>query len=128
KQLLKQVKQVKYLNKDRDAFKADLLEYAKIFFPNVNQNWSESSFGGLMLDMAAYVGDVQSFYLDHQFHELDSETAVEARNIERELRKAGVPVIGAAPAVVNQTFVIEVPATGSLVDSTVVPDPSSLPV
>jgi hypothetical protein len=122
KQILKELKQVKYLNKDREGFKADLVEYAKTFFPNVNEDYSENSFGGLLLDFAAYVGDVDSFYLDHQFHELDAETAVETQNIERELRKAGVPIVGSSPAVVDQTFIIEVPATGTP------PDTASLPV
>lgn len=124
KQIFKEVKQVKYLNKDRESFKADLVEYAKTYFPNINEDYSEPSFAGLVLDMAAYVGDVTSFYLDHQFHELDAETAVETQNIERELRKAGVPIVGSSPAVVTQTFIIEVPAVGTPPE----PDFTSLPV
>lgn len=124
KQILKELKQVKYLNKDRESFKADLVEYAKTWFPNVNEDYSEPSLAGLILDMAAYIGDVNSFYLDHQFHELDAETAVEIQNIERELRKAGVPIVGSSPAVVTQTFLIEVPAVGVPPE----PDFTSLPI
>lgn len=112
-QLLKQVKQRKYLNRDFDSLRADLLEYARTFFPNKIRDFSENSLGGLLLEMAAYVGDVQSFYLDHQFHELFPETAVETENIEAHINEAGVPVVGASPSVVNCTFFIEVPAIGS---------------
>lgn len=106
----KKIKSRSYLNKDFSSFRGDLLEYAKSFYSDQIQDFSEASVGGLLLDLAAYVGDVQSFYLDHQFRELDPTTAVESDNIERMLRTAGVKITGASPAVVNLTFAIEVPA------------------
>lgn len=111
KELIKQIRQRRYLNKDFDALRNDLLQYARTYFPNNIQDFSEASLGGLLLDLAAYVGDVQSFYLDHQFFESFPETASENNNIERHLRKAGVPIVGAAPAICNVTFYIKVPAT-----------------
>jgi hypothetical protein len=124
KEILKILKQRKYLNKDFDGFKSDLLEYARTYFPNNIKDFSEASVGGLMIELASYIGDVNSFYLDHQFHELSHETAVEDKNIEAMLRRAGVPIVGAAPAVLNQTFLIEVPSTGN----PPVPNPISLPI
>jgi hypothetical protein len=111
KDLLKQIRQRRYLNKDFDGMRNDLLQYARTYFPNNIQDFSEASLGGLLLDLAAYVGDVQSFYLDHQYFETFPETSVEFDNIERHLRKAGVPIVGAAPAVVDVTFFIRVPAS-----------------
>lgn len=112
--ITKAVKQRKYLNKDFDGFRSDLYEYAKIHFPDRIRDFSEASLGGMLLELAAYVGDVQSFYLDHQFHELNPETAVEARNIQAHLRNAGVEIVGASPAVVDVTFSVEVPADSSV--------------
>lgn len=122
--ILKQVRQRRYLNKDFDSLKADLLDYARIHFPDVLRDFSEASLGGLLLDFAAYTGDVQSFYLDHQFHELSIDTAVENVNIERIIRNAGVPIVGASPAVVTVTFLIEVPAINTPRE----PDPEALPI
>lgn len=124
KQILKQIRQRNYLNKDFDGLRNDLLDYARTYFPNNIQDFSEASLGGLLLDMAAYVGDVQSFYLDHQFFESFPETATELNNIERHLRKAGVPIAGAAPAVVTVSFYIRVPATSDGLN----PEPTALPV
>lgn len=126
KEIIKQIIARKYLNKDFGSFKADLLDFAKTFFPDVNQDFSENSFGGMMLDFAAYVGDVQSFYLDHQFHELDPTTAVELPNIERHLRASNVPIVGASPAVVTLAFVIKVPVDQT--SSTIQPDLTALPI
>ena len=126
KQLLKTVKSRKYLNKDADGFYADLLEYARTYFPTRIKDFTPNSLGGMLLEMAAYVGDVQSFYLDHQFHELSPETAVEPRNIERHLRDAGVQIVGSSPAVVDVTFYAKIPVqVGS---NPPVPDPAVLPV
>ena len=125
KQLLKQVRQRRYLNKDFDALRNDLLDYARSYFPDNIRDFSEASLGGLLLDMAAYVGDVQSYYLDHQFHESFPETSVEPNNIERHLRRAGVPIVGASPAVVAVTFYIKVPTDGTATGN---PDLTSLPI
>lgn len=125
-QILKAVKQRKYLNKDFESFRADLYEYARIHFPDRIKDFSETSLGGLFLELASYVGDVQSFYLDHQFHELNPETAVEARNIQAHLRAAGVEIVGASPAVVAVTFSVEVPADTSV--SPPVPSTTAMPL
>jgi hypothetical protein len=107
---LKTVRQRKYLGKDFDALRAQLLEYARLYYPDKIRDFSEASLGGLLLDMAAYVGDNMSFYLDHQYGELNHDTAVENINIERSLRSSGVPIQGAAPALVPVTVYIQVPA------------------
>ena len=111
KDLIKEIRQRRYLNKDFDGLRNDLLSYARTYFPNNIQDFSESSLGGLLMDLAAYVGDVQSYYLDHQYYETFPETSSEIDNIQRHLRKAGVPIVGAAPAVCSVTFFIRVPAT-----------------
>ncbi len=116
-----------YLAKDFAGFRSDLLTYARNYFGDQIQDFNEASLGGMFLELAAYVGDSMSFYLDHQFNELDPGTAVESANIQAHARNAGVKAIGAAPAVANVTFYIEVPA--SLSDSgEYLPLNSALPV
>lgn len=110
KKRMRPVRTRTYLNKDFDGFRNDLLRYAKTYFPDRINDFSEASLGGLFLELAAYVGDVNAFYLDHQFGELNVETAVESRNIERHIRTAGVEITGASPATVTVKFFIEVPA------------------
>jgi hypothetical protein len=76
---LKPVRPRSYVARDFDGFRGQLLEYARRFYPDKIQDFSEASLGGLLLDMASHVGDSMSFYLDHQFSELDPDTAVETR-------------------------------------------------
>ena len=123
---LKAVRQRKYLAKDFDALRNNLLEYARLYYPDRLRDFSENSLGGLLLDMAAYVGDNMSFYLDHQYGELDPTTAVEQLNIQRLLNQAGVPIVGASPALVPVTFYIEVPTTN--INNVSGPNPDTLPI
>lgn len=110
KKNLLQKKDRSYLNKDFNAFKAELLRYAKTYFPDQIQDFSDGSLGGMFNDLTSYVGDVMSFYLDHQFNELNLETAVEPTNIERQIRLAGVKITGAAPSICEVNFYIKVEA------------------
>jgi len=109
KKNLTSVRQRRYLARDFDSFRTVLLDYARQYYPDQIQDFSEASVGGLFLDMAAYVGDNLSFYLDHLYGELNYETAVENSSIERALINAGIPITGAAPATVPVVVYIEVP-------------------
>ena len=62
-------REIKYLNKDFDRFRADLINYAQTYFPNTYTDFDASSPGVMFMEMASYVGDVISFYLDNQFQE-----------------------------------------------------------
>ena len=63
------VKQVNYLNKDFSDFRDNLIEFAKVYFPNTYNDFNESSPGMMFIEMAAYVGDVLSFYTDTQIQQ-----------------------------------------------------------
>tara|TARA_R110001583_G_scaffold27302_6_gene97727 strand:- start:17741 stop:19603 length:1863 start_codon:yes stop_codon:yes gene_type:complete len=126
KKKLKQEKTRSYLNKDFDGFRSNLLDYSRTYFSENIQDFSEASMGGLLLEMAAYVGDTMSYYLDHQFNELDIRTAVEDQNIERLITQSGVKITGATPSLVEIAFYIKVVSEASGVDY--VPKSSHLPI
>ncbi len=60
-------KDVKYLNKDFTDFKNNLIEYAKTYFPREYNDFSEASPGTIFIEMASYIGDVLSYYIDDTF-------------------------------------------------------------
>lgn len=121
---IKPVRTRNYLARDFDGFRSVLLDYASQHYPDRIKDFSESSVGGLFLDMAAYVGDNLSFYLDHLYGELNHDTVVETVNIEKALRNAGVPITGASSSTVKIDFYIEVPV---LDDGTYLPNPKLIP-
>lgn len=62
-------KQIQYLNKDFDGFKQKLLEFAQIYYPETYNDFSETSAGLMLIEMASYVGDVLAYYGDNQIQE-----------------------------------------------------------
>lgn len=74
-------KNISYLNKTFPEFKASLIEFAKNYFPNTYTDFSEASPGTMFIEMAAYVGDVLSFYTDTQIQENFVLTAKEKTNL-----------------------------------------------
>ena len=77
----KSVKEVRYLNKDFASFKDNLIEFTKIYFPNQYNDFNESSPGMMFIEMASYVGDVLSYYIDNQFKESLLSFAEEKKTI-----------------------------------------------
>jgi len=75
------IKPVNYLNKDFDDFRDNLIEFARQYFPNTYNDFNEASPGMMFIEMAAYVGDVLSYYIDSQFRETLLAYAEEKRNV-----------------------------------------------
>ena len=122
------VNRVSYLNKDFDQFKKNLIRYARDNFPNANQDFSEASSGGMLVELTAYAADVLSFYIDHSFNEQFIDSAVETTNVQRNARRYGYKPEGPSPAVALCQFVIEVPSIQSSATEQFEPDLRGAPV
>ena len=121
----KNKRQRNYVARDFDGFRSQLIEYARIFFPDKIKDFSEASLGGLLVDLAAFTGDTMSYYLDHQFNELNYERATELTNIETHLKNAGVKIRGKAPSstLLDISFVVDAKQTAGQY----APDTNQLP-
>jgi hypothetical protein len=74
-------KDIKYFNRDFQGLKNLLVDYTKTYFPDTYNDFSPSSPGTMFMEMAAYVGDVLSFYLDNQIQETFIQYARQSENI-----------------------------------------------
>jgi hypothetical protein len=74
-------KDVKYLNKDFAQFRRNLIHFAKNYFPQTYNDFNETSPGMMFIEMAAYVGDVLSYYTDTTLRESLVSEANEKANI-----------------------------------------------
>jgi len=101
---------IKYTSRDFDLIKRDLLEIAKRDYPNTYKDFSDTSFGSLMFDTVAYVGDILSYYLDYQVNECFLDSAIEYNNIVRLGKEKGYKFKGNPTASGIATFFIVVPA------------------
>jgi hypothetical protein len=74
-------KDIRYSNRDFNSLKKSLIDFSKNYFPDTYQDFNETSPGMLFLEMAAYVGDVLSFYTDVTLQESMILFANERQNI-----------------------------------------------
>ena len=74
-------KDINYTGKDFNSFKKNLVEYAKSYFSSTYRDFSENSSGMMFIELASYVGDVLSYYIDHQFKEGFLQYSSERKNI-----------------------------------------------
>jgi hypothetical protein len=72
---------INYLGKDFNAFRRNLMNYAKSYFPQTYKDFSENSTGMMFIEMVSYVGDVLSYYIDYQFKEGFMQHAEERKNV-----------------------------------------------
>jgi len=106
-------KDVSYLGKDFGQFRRNLIEFARQYFPNTYTDFNQSSPGSLFIDMAAYVGDVLSFYMDVNLKESMLEQATERGNIYDIAKSLGYQPKNVVPAYVNLDIYQLVPAIGT---------------
>ena len=72
---------VKYTDKDFRSLKNQLVEFSKNYFPDTYNDFSPTSPGTMYMEMAAYVGDVLSYYQDIQYQESLLQYAQEPANL-----------------------------------------------
>ena len=113
-------KNISYLNKDFGQFRKNLIDFTKQYFPNTYNDFHESSPGMVFVELAAYVGDVLSYYTDTNLKESMLEQATERSNIYDIAKTLGYKPKNVVPAHVTLDIYQLLPAKGS--GATVSPD------
>ena len=106
-------KDVSYLSKNFPEFRQNLIEFAKSYYPQTYSDFNEASPGMMFIEMAAYVGDVMSFYIDNQFKENLLSFAKERRNVISIAQSLGYKPRLTAAATVSAEIFQMVPALDS---------------
>lgn len=106
-------KDVNYLSKNFAEFRQNLIEFAKAYYPNTYSDFNEASPGMMFIEMASYVGDVLSFYIDNQFKENLLLFAKERSNVLAISQALGYKPKLTAAATVEATIFQMVPALGT---------------
>jgi hypothetical protein len=107
-----------YLNKDFTEFRNSLINYSRTYFPTTYNDFSPSSPGMMLIEMASYVGDVMSFYLDNQYQETFLQYARQANNVFDLAYMFGYKPKVTGVATTDIDFYQRIPSSGS----TYVPD------
>ena len=119
----KKIIPINYTNREFAGVRRDLLQVAERFYPDSFQDFSQASFGSMMVDSVAYVADQLSFYLDYNVNETFLDTAYQYENIIRHGRVLGFKDTGRASTFGTVALYVLVPAstTGLGPDSAYIP-------
>ena len=104
---------VDYTDRDFDSLRARLIALAQSVFPDWS-DFSVASFGNLLLEMYAFVGDVVTFYLDNQVRESRPVTATQRKNVIALARMLGYKLHGAQAATAEITFTLARPPSADV--------------
>jgi hypothetical protein len=111
---------IKYVDRDFTSLRNSLINYAKTYFPNTYNDFTPASPGMMFMEMAAYVGDVLSFYVDNQFQETFIQYSRQTQNLYDLAYMLGYKPKATNAATVDIELYQQLPAT--LSGSITVPD------
>ena len=106
-------KEIRYLNKNFEQFRKSMVDFAKVYFPNTFNDFNEADPGMMFVEMASYVGDVLSYYVDSQLKESILTTAEERENVIQLAQAMGYMPRASVGSVVDLDIYQLLPAVGS---------------
>jgi len=111
-------KDIKYLNKDFTQFRGNLIEFAKTYFPQTYSDFNESSPGMMFIEMASYIGDSLSYYVDDTLKESLMVHADDIENVIALSQYLGYKPKVTSPSVTTLSVYQLVPSIGTGADNT----------
>jgi hypothetical protein len=105
-------KDIKYLNKDFASFRNNLIEFAKTYFPKTYSDFNESSPGMMFIEMASYIGDSLSYYIDDTLKESLMTYAEDPQSVLALSQYLGYRPKVTAPAITTLSVYQLVPSIG----------------
>ena len=111
---------IRYIDRDFNDFRTKLINYSQTYFPDTYNDFTPDSTGMLFIEMASYVGDVLSFYLDNQVQETFIQYARETENLFNMAYMLGYKPKVTTAASVDIDFYQQLPAKTSA--SVIIPD------
>lgn len=100
---------ISYTSRDYNSIRNDLINYVKVYYPDTYKDFNEASFGSLMLDMTAYIGDIMSYYIDYNTNESFLETALERDNLIKIANQMGYKFTGSPSSTGIVAFYVSIP-------------------
>lgn len=104
---------IRYLNRDFSNLRTSLIDFSRTYFPSTYNDFTPASTGMLFIEMAAYVGDILSFYQDNQFQETFIQYARQNENVFGLAYQLGYKPKVTSPAIVDVDVYQQLPAITS---------------
>lgn len=112
-------KKINYLSRDFDSIKEELIKFSNQYYPELSDDFADSSVGAWFIDLVSAVGDDLSYHTDREFQETNINSANLKSTLLNFARSNGVKVPGPKASMCEVEISCELP-----VDSTNISSPN----
>lgn len=112
-------KHINYLSRDFESIKEELIKFSNQYYPELSDDFNDSSVGAWFIDLVSAVGDDLSYHTDRQFQETNINSANLKSTLLNIARSNGVKVPGPKASMCEVEISCELP-----VDSTNISSPN----
>jgi hypothetical protein len=111
-----QTKKINYFARNFADVRTELVNFIKLYYPEVFSDFNDASVGMMLLELNAAVGDMLSYHTDRMFNETFLDYAQERKNVLGIARTLGLKIPGLRPSVTLVDYSIVVPPRGDTWD------------
>ena len=109
-------KQISYTVRDFQNIRNELINFTKLYYPDLVQNFNDAAIFSVFMDLNAAVTDNLHYHIDRSLQETVLQYAQERSSVFNIARTSGLKIPGLRPSVALVEFSIVVPAFGDKED------------
>ena len=87
-------KKINYLSRDFATIKDELIKFSNIYYPELADDFNDSSVGAWFIDLVAAVGDDLSYHTDRMYQETNIDSASLKSSVLNQARANGLKIPG----------------------------------
>ena len=87
-------KKINYLNRTFDGIKDELIKFSNQYYPEVADDFNDSSIGAWFIDLVSDVGDMLSYHTDRMYQETNIDSANLRSSVLNQARANGLKIPG----------------------------------
>ena len=87
-------KKINYLQRDFEGVKNELLKFSNKYYPEIFDDFNDSSIGSWMIDLVSAVGDDLNYHIDRQYQETNIDSANLRSTVLNMARTNGLKIPG----------------------------------
>ena len=87
-------KHINYLNRTFEDIKGELIKFSNMYYPEVADDFNDSSIGAWFIDLVAAVGDDLSYHTDRMYQETNIDSANLKSSVLNQARANGLKIPG----------------------------------
>ena len=104
-------KKINYLSRDFASIKSDLIKFSNMYYPEVSDDFNDSSIGAWFIDLLSAVGDDWSYHTDRMYQETNIDSATLKSSVLNQARANGLKIPGRKASMCEVEFSCVLPTS-----------------